>query len=296
MELSLEHVAIFAAAAREKSFSATGRRLGKTQSAISTAIAELEIDLGVALFSRDGRYPVLTPAGEALLDEADAILSRCESLRERAGALTGEAETTLAIAIEDAFPYSELSPVLGRLHERYPGLRLDILQPATSSVLDLLLDGSAALGLGCARANYPAGIGFCRLGHITLVDVAHHAHPLARTPGVRFAQLADHLQLLLPAQTSHLLTTEYLKSPRKWHVQSEIALIELLKSGIGWAVVPRRLIRAELESGLLRELQLQSYPFTEWTIGLDLIWRSDVRPGVIATWLKSELARTPVFA
>ncbi|MCE4546019.1 MULTISPECIES: LysR family transcriptional regulator [unclassified Caballeronia] len=296
MHLSLEHVTIFVAAARGKSFSETGRRLGKTQSAISTAIAELEIDLGVTLFSRDGRYPVLTPAGEALLDEADAILSRCVSLRERAGALTGEAETALAIAIEDAFPYAELAPVFDRLNDRYPGLRLDLLQPSTSQLLELVLSGSAVLGLGCARPNYPPGIGFCRLGHITLVDVAHHEHPLAKTPGVRFAQLADHLQLMLPAQTSHLLTTEYLKSPRRWHIQSEVALIELLKSGIGWAVVPRRLIEAELENGELRELQLQSYPFTEWTIGLDLIWRSDVKPGVIATWLKSEIARTPIFA
>ncbi len=296
MHLSLEHVAIFTAAAREKSFSATGRRLSKPQSAISTAIAELEIDLGVTLFSRDGRYPVLTPAGEALLEEADAILSRCESLCERAGALTGEAEASLAIAVEDAFPYGELAPALKRLHERFPGLRLDILQPSSSQMLDLVVQGKAALGLGCTRANYPSGIGFCRLGHITLADVAHHAHPLASTPGVRFAQLADHLQLLLPAQTAHLLTTEYLKSPRRWQVQSEIALIELLRSGIGWAVVPRRLIAAELESGELKELQLQSYPFTEWTVGLDLIWKSDARPGVIATWLKSEMARTPVFA
>ncbi|CAG2141113.1 LysR substrate-binding domain-containing protein [Cupriavidus numazuensis] len=75
-----------------------------------------------------------------------------------------------------------------------------------------------------------------------------------------------------------------------------MALIELLRSGIGWAVVPRRLIQTDLETGTLKELQLQSYPFTEWTIGLDLIWRSDVRPGVIATWLKSEIAKRPVFA
>jgi DNA-binding transcriptional LysR family regulator len=294
MRFSLDQVAVFIAAAREKSFSATARRLGKTQSAISTAIADLEVDLGVALFDRAGRYPVLTPEGDALLDEAEAILARCESLQERANALTRTAETRLALAIEDAFPAAALAPVLGELQRRHPGVRLDLLQPANAELLDMVLSGDAALGLGCARANYPQGIGFCRLGEVTLVNAAHPDHPLARLPRVRFAQLADHLQLLLRAQTGHLLTSEYLHSPKKWFVQSELALIALLQRGVGWSIVPRRLVAEALASGDLKELTLEAYPFTEWTVGLDLIWRIETRHGAITTWLKSELARTHV--
>ncbi|MCP3024553.1 LysR family transcriptional regulator [Cupriavidus basilensis] len=296
MDLSFDQVAIFVTAAREKSFSATARRLGKAQSAISTAIGDLEVDLGVALFDRSGRYPVLTPAGEALLGEAEAILSRCESMKERASALTGVSERQVAMAVEDAFPYSELAPVLARLHRAYPGVRLDLMRPVRTELQDMVTRGEVALGLGCARANYPAGLGFCRLGQVTLVDVARHDHPLARMPSVRFAQFADHLQLLLPGQTAHLLTSEYLKSPKKWYVQSEAALVALLKSGIGWAIVPKRLVAAELASGELRELKLEAYPFTEWTVGLDLIWNVNAQPGVVATWLKSELMRTRACA
>lgn len=296
MRFSFDQLAVFVAAAREKSFSATGRRLGKTQSAISTAIADLEVDLGVALFDRGGRYPVLTPEGEALLEEAEAILSRCGSLQERASALTSTSEAQLALAIEDAFPGTALAEVLGELHQQHPGVRLDLLQPSSSELLDMVLSGVAAMGLGCARSNYPKGIGFCRLGQVTLVNAARHDHPLARLERVRFAQLADHLQLLLLAQTAHLLTSEYLNSPKKWFVQSEVALIELLKSGIGWSIVPRRLIAAELATGELKELTLEAYPFTEWSIGLDLIWSVEAKPGAIATWLKAELARTKVIA
>jgi len=296
MRCSFEQLAVFVAAAREKSFSATGRKLGKTQSAVSTAIADLEVDLGIDLFDRAGRYPVLTPEGEALLEEAEAILSRCGSLQERASALTSTAEAQLALAVEDAFPAAALAPVLAKLHQQHPGVRLDLLQPSNTELMDMVLSGQAALGLGCARSNYPKGIGFSRLGQVTLVNAARHDHPLAQLQRVRFAQLADHLQLLLAAQTAHLLTSEYLNSPRKWHVQSEVALIELLKSGIGWSIVPRRLIAAELASGELKELTLEAYPFTEWSIGLDLIWSVDARPGAIATWLKSELARTQVVA
>jgi DNA-binding transcriptional LysR family regulator len=296
VRFSFEQLAVFVAAAREKSFSATGRRLGKTQSAISTAIADLEVDLGVDLFHREGRYPVLTPEGAALLEEAEAILSRCGNLQERASALTRASEAQLALAIEDAFPGAALAPVLAELHRRHPGLRLDVLQPSGSGLLHMVLSGATALGLGCARSNYPQGVGFCRLGQVTMVNAARHDHPLARLERVRFAHLADHLQLLLAAQTTHLLTSEYLNSPKKWFVQSEVTLIELLRSGIGWSIVPKRLIAAELATGELKELTLEAYPFTEWSIGLDLIWSVEARPGAIATWLKTELSRTEVMA
>ena len=119
----------------------------------------------------------------ALLDEAEAILSRCESLKERAGALSGVAQTQLALAVEDAVPLAMLAPVLARLPARYPGVRLNLLQPCTKSVLEMVLDGEAEFALGCTRANYPAHIGFCRLGHVTLMNVAHRDHPLARMEG-----------------------------------------------------------------------------------------------------------------
>ena len=297
MRFSFEQLAVFVVAAREKSFTSTARKLGKAQSAVSMAIADLEVDLGIELFSRGGRYPVLTPQGEALLEEAEAILSRCASLQERASGLSSAAETQLTLAVEDAFPAGALAEVLKDLHMRHPSVRLDLVQPSGAELVDMVLSGNAALGLGCARSNYPKGIGFCRLGQVTLMNVARHDHPLARQQQrVRFSQLADHLQLLLAAQMEHLLTTEYLSSPKKWYVHSQVELIELLKSGIGWSIVPKRLIAAELAAGQLKELQLEAYPFTEWTVGLDLVWRMEAKPGAVATWLKAELAGKSVIA
>jgi hypothetical protein len=59
--------------------------------------------------------------------------------------------------------------------------------------------------------------------------------------------------------------------------------------------VPKRLIAGELASGELVELKLQSYPVTDWTIGLDLIWSVESKPGRVTAWLKSEIMRTKVF-
>ena len=78
MNLSFEQLEAFVAAAEQGSFSAAGRALRKAQSAVSTQVANLEEDLGVALFSRAGRNPVLTAAGEILAVHARRTLLDAE--------------------------------------------------------------------------------------------------------------------------------------------------------------------------------------------------------------------------
>jgi len=294
MAMSLDQMHIFAAAANAKSFSETARRLHKAQSAVSTAISDLEDELGVQLFDRTHRYPLLTPAGSALLAEVEAVLLHCGSLKERANALASKLEPRVAIALEEAFPCSAIAPVLAGFQRQCPEVCLDLLQPDPAELVGMVLQGDAMLGLGCARAHYPREIGFCRLGQVTLANVARHDHPLARASRVRFAALADHLQLVLSGQTGHLLTSEYLKSPRQWQVQSQVALLELLRQGLGWAIVPRRLVAPELASGALVELQLEAYPHTQWIVGLDLLWKVAAKPGLAVAWLKAELMRGKV--
>ena len=296
MNITLDQMEIFVAAAASKSFSDTARRLRKTQSRISTAIIDLEMELGVRLFDRSGRYPVLTPAGESLLAEAEAVLLHCGSLKDRASALTSKVGRSATIAVEDAFPVAQIAPVLESFRARFPEIRLDFLQPNQEELVDMVLKGEAMLGLGCARANYPLGVGFARLGNVTFANVARRDHPLALNGRVRFATLGDHLQLVLHPQTRHLLTSEYLKSPRQWRVGSQAVLLDLLKRGLGWAIVPKRLIGEELASGELIELTLEAYPHTQWTIGLDLTWSLEARPGIASAWLKAELSRCPIFS
>ena len=74
MHYSPESLQAFAEAACLGSFSAAARKLGKSQSTISEAIARLEIDLGLTLFDRSSRQPQLTEAGHALLGRVEEVL------------------------------------------------------------------------------------------------------------------------------------------------------------------------------------------------------------------------------
>lgn len=76
---SLSELHAFAAAARLGSFSLAAEDLHVTQGAISRAIARLEEHLGLALFERQGRRSVLTPAGRAYLDAVGPAILTIEA-------------------------------------------------------------------------------------------------------------------------------------------------------------------------------------------------------------------------
>jgi DNA-binding transcriptional LysR family regulator len=86
MQWNLEQLRLFVSVAEQRSFSAVARKQRKAQSAVSSAIALLEEDLGVSLFERSsGRQPP-DRSRRALL-EAREVLRQCERLNGRALAM-----------------------------------------------------------------------------------------------------------------------------------------------------------------------------------------------------------------
>src|SRR6185503_1178945 len=102
--VSLDHLRIFIAAADAGSFSAGGRRLRRAQSVVSQTLANLEVQLGVKLFDRSSRSPVLTSQGVALLAEARAVVSGMDVFKARAKGLSDGLEPELSVVMDAVFP------------------------------------------------------------------------------------------------------------------------------------------------------------------------------------------------
>src|SRR5687768_4790160 len=94
----------FLVVARERGFSRAARALGKTQSSVSQAVAQLERELQTLLLSRDGRSVSLTDAGrlfrghaERILEDMDRARTALQAARElRSGEIVVGASDTLA--------------------------------------------------------------------------------------------------------------------------------------------------------------------------------------------------------
>src|SRR5689334_25220756 len=133
--LSLDQITTFLAAAEEGSFSAAGRKLRRSQSVVSQTLANLEAQLGVKLFDRSARYPVLTEAGRSLLDDARSVTHGVGSLKAKARALAGGLEPELSVALDVMFPSQVFARAARDLHAQFPQTALRVEVEALGAVL-----------------------------------------------------------------------------------------------------------------------------------------------------------------
>ncbi|MFK3725175.1 LysR family transcriptional regulator [Pseudomonas monteilii] len=284
---NLDHLRLFVRVADARSFSAVARELRKAQSAVSTAIAALETDLGVTLFERSsGRQPHLTEAGAALLNDARELLRQGERLDGRARALMRGQEALLRVAHDEAMPYQPVIDSLDELASRYPFLEVQLASGAHGDVAGKLLERRADLGLFFQHARIPEALERRSLGSVDMVTVCAAGHPLASESRVTRQSLARHRQLLITAQQSDIPGGEAI-SPHIWRADSFYALAELLMRGLGWAWLPRHVVQYPTYQAHMVELA------SDWrppALVVELAWRRDEPLGPAAHWLAERFA------
>ncbi|MCI8209318.1 LysR family transcriptional regulator [Pseudomonas sp. S25] len=288
MQWNLEQMRLFVSVAEQRSFSAVARDMHRAQSAVSSAIAMLEADLGVSLFERSsGRQPRLTEAGTALLEEARELLRQCERIDGRALALMRGQEAQLRVAHDEAMPYQPVLDSLEALSDRFPTLEVQLASGAQGDVARKLLERRADLGLLFHHEQMPAALERRGLGSVEMVTVCSVGHPLASEARVTRQQLARHRQLLIAPQQSGYPGGEQL-SPHVWRADSFYVMAELLMRGLGWAWLPRHVVQYPTYQSQMTEL------VSEWTpppLVVEMVWRRDEPLGPAAQWLSESFAR-----
>jgi len=137
--LSVRRLQILVAVAEHGSFSAAATALLYTQSAVSQQMAQLEREAGAQLVVRSSRGATLTPAGEALLQHAHALLEHVGEAEREVKAL---AELKGGVLRMGAFAsaWNTLIPRAAQAFaERYPGVTLELHETTTLGDLDLAL-------------------------------------------------------------------------------------------------------------------------------------------------------------
>jgi DNA-binding transcriptional LysR family regulator len=155
--VSLDQLRTFIAVADEKSFSAAGRRLRRAQSVVSQTMANLEGQLGVKLFDRTARLPVLTHQGRALLSDARAVADDVDLLKARAKNLAGGLEPELSVAVDVMFPPAPLTAAVAAFQQEFPSTLLKF-EVKSSAVVEPVFDGRCVLGLVSSCSRLPPNV------------------------------------------------------------------------------------------------------------------------------------------
>lgn len=284
MSFSLEQLQAFVATVDTGSFSAAARRLGKAQSVISTAVSNLEIDLGNSLFLRSGRYPSLTPAGERLLAEARIILERCEHFRGVAKSLGAGVESRLVLAVDELYPSERLGALMDEFSRCFPSVELELLFPLMEDVSRLVLEERADLGIMWRQEILPSALNFHALGWVPLKVVCAPDHALAGQR-VGWEELKRYRQLMVATRNDSEEKVRLRVAADVWWVESQWVIVELVQRNLGWAFVPEHVVASALDNGYLVSPTL-AFDDQDWPVALELIWHKQRPLGKAAAWLK----------
>jgi DNA-binding transcriptional LysR family regulator len=294
--VSLDQLRIFIAAADEGSFSAASRRLRRAQSMVSQTLANLEAQLGVKLFDRSARIPVLTDQGRALLVDARAVAGDVDLLKARAKRMAGGLEPELSVVVDVVFPLAPFTATVAAFQKEFPAtlLRFDI---ESSNVMERVLERHSAVGVMASLKAAPPQLARERLLVLRSPMVVSPQHPLAThgspIPG---AILSQHIQLVHADPADLARPGGFgLLSPKVWRLSDLGAKLAFLRAGLGFGLMPLHIIEEDLASGALIQITGESAPHEGHVIAMSAVYRTDSPPGPAGRWfidrLKEEAAQ-----
>lgn len=288
---TLDQLRVFLAIVESGSFSAAARQLNRQQSVISYTVAKLEAQLGgLVLFERKARRPRLTEAGQAILADARRLALGMDAMQYRARGMLAGLEAEVAVAVDVMLPTSRLVGALMAFREAFPSVTLRLYVEALGSVAKLVLDRTCSIGLSGPMILGRDDLGQHPVGYVTMVTVAAPDHPLATQPGpLPSAALREHVQLVLTDRSELTRGRDFaVESPQTWRLADLGAKHALLRQGLGWGNMPAPMVRDDLQTGRLKQLDMAERSTHRYA--LTAMRRNDDPPGPAGEWLLKRLS------
>lgn len=273
--IAIYHLETLLWIARLGTFHAAAERLNTSQPAISARVREIEEQLGIAVFRKEGRRMVLTARGRRLVKECEPLLAGFEQAMLTASGFAGAAGV-VRIGSGEIAAASCLPGFVTAIERDLPGVALEVELDLTARMLQQLLAGRIDLALLAGPVVSP-GMRSVPLGAVELAWVASRS--TAESGG--FANplpvwsIPDHSPL-------HAVTVESLAAngivPRSLCTCNNVrTLIDIVSGGGGAAVLPRSMVGAQLASGDMVEV----LPSPERTIQFEAAIRSSESDPVV---------------
>ena len=288
---TFDQLRIFLAVVDTGSFAGAARRMNRAVSVISYGIANLEAQLGLELFQREGtRRPQLTVGGRAVLAEARAIGQGMDALRAKVKGLLDGLEAEVDLALDVMVPPERVGGVLRDFAQKFPTVTLKLHVEALGAITALILDRTASIGVSGPLAAGVEGVDCIAAGSVPMIPVAAPDHPLARLERIPPGEGRNHVQIVLTDRSRYTEGRDYsVVSPRTWRLADLGAKHALLREGVGWGNMPLPLVRTDLATGALVRLAMPDH--LGGTSRFAGVWRRDTPPGPAASWLLNEFVR-----
>jgi len=282
MKLDLDSVRVLKTIVDKGSFAAAAKSLHRAQSAISYQIKKLEEVLNLEIFDRSEYRAVLTPAGQAILDEGIRLLSQAEHIEELALQLNQEWEPSFEVVIDGVL---EIDPIMAAMKT----LLLEDIPTKISLTMEYL--GGVQHRFDKNQADLMLVKEYQKSTHLLsqplpevecLLCVASN-HPLAKISQVTISQLQQHIELSVhDSSEQDLYDVEHMHfgGERMFFLSDFKSKKQALMQGIGFGWMPHYLVQRELHEKTICEVHYQHG--SRFTFTPHLVWRAEKKLGKTA--------------
>lgn len=282
----IDKLEMFIALANERHFGRAAEVCGVTQPTLSSAIRQLEDQLGVQLVFRGSRFQGLTPEGQRVLDWSRRIVGDMRALKDEMRTVRSGLSGNLRIGvIPTALPM--VAQLTGPFTAKHPNVRVSILSRTSVEILT-----------GIESLDLDAGITYLDnepLGRVAQVPLYAEFYRLLCAPGtpladrdqVTWAEVAEQpLCLLTGDMQNRRIMNQHLAEAGAAVVpqiesNSTIALTSHVLTGRWSSIVPRQLAQMFVAGGQLRAIPIVA-PEVEHLVGLITARRDPLTPVLAA--------------
>jgi DNA-binding transcriptional LysR family regulator len=266
--MDLSDLRIFATVVREGGVTRAAGKLNRVQSNVTTRIRQLEEDLDVTLFIREGKRLHLAPAGQALLGYADRLLALAEEARAsvrdprpRGLFRLGSMESTAAV---------RLPKMLSEYHRRHPEVTLELRTGHPGILATAILAGELDAALVAEPiADTPFDKSSAFTEEVVMVSAAGHP-PIRKSGPFPSTILAFEHGCPYRKRLENFYASRSEMPGRTVELASYHAMLGCVVAGMGVALLPKSVLTTFPES---KRIAVHRLPPGENRADIVLIWR-----------------------
>ena len=263
--VNLDLYKVFYTVAKCGSLTKAAEKLYISQPAVSQAIKQLEIQLGVSLFNRTHRGMELSAqGGEVIFKKIEEGLKLFEDaedmINQRKNSATGEIRVGASDTIFEYF----LADKIVEFHEKYPGVKINLISDITPNTVTDVKLGKCDVGfvnLPIEQDDELKLYGNCM--QLNDIFIASEKFPELKEKTSSFEELKEYPLIVLEKKTAarqaldrYLQTIGILLEP-SIEVGSWDLMKRLVESGMGVGVIPREYVQDKIQSGGLFEVKTE---------------------------------------
>lgn len=260
--MTIRHLNIFNTVCECGSITAAAEKLNMAQPAVSTAIKELESFYHTKLFDRMNRRIYLTESGELLRHYSYIVLEQFDEATE---VLRDQAKSArCSFGVNVSVGETVLPAMLHRLREEIPNIALKVIVDNTHCIEEKLNGNEIDF---CIVDNLSDKVGRTVIPLYTNEMAVVCAPDYTDKKQITVEELANFELLMHEDNSGNRICTDAVFHTHGLTIRPNIvstsnsSLIQLAKSGLGVTILPREIVKAELENGSLKEIVMTNTVF-----------------------------------